>query len=355
MRSTARSLERRFTIRPRRTSGASTSNPSPRTTSSWKSGPNTARRISRRVRHLVGAEIARIEDRDLDAMHLYEKAIRSARDNGFLHNEALANELMGHFCLQRGLETSAYGHLRNAWKCYDRWRADGKVRQLERRHPWLAEMDLPSTGPTGLTAQNLDVTSVVSASQALSREIVLPKLVETLMTIALENAGADRGLLILRQEEIDWIEAEAHTRRGKVEVVLQRAPVSADSCADALVRYVIRTQQSVIVDDVFKRDVFLDDDYLKSHQVRSILGLPLLLQGKFVGVLYVENSLTAHAFTSKRIAVLELLAAQAAISLENTRLYSALQEREARVRRAGRIQYHRCLHLGRQRPNHRRQ
>lgn len=282
---------------------------------------------------LVGAEIARIEDRDLDAMHLYEKAIRSARDNGFIHNEALANELMGHFCLQRGLETSASGHLLEAWKCYARWRADGKIRQLERRHPWLGEADLPSTGATGLAAQNLDVTSVVSASQAVSREIVLPKLIETLMTIALENAGADRGLLILRQEEIDSIEAEAYIRRGKVEVVLQQAPVSADRCADALVRYVIRTQQSVIVDDVLKRDVFLDDDYLKSHQVRSILGLPLVLQGKFVGVLYVENSLTAHAFTSKRIAVLELLAAQAAISLENTRLYSALQEREARVRR----------------------
>jgi PAS domain S-box-containing protein len=282
---------------------------------------------------LVGAEIARIEGRDLDAMHLYEESIRSARDNGFTHNEALAHELIGHFCLGRGLDASADGHLRNARKCYARWRADGKVRQLERRHPWLAEVELPSQGSTGLTVQNLDVTSVVSALQAVSREIVLPKLIETVMTIALENAGADRGLLILRQEELDWIEAAAYTRRGKVEVVLQRAPVSADSCADTLVRYVIRTQQSVIADDVSKRDVFLDDDYLKNHQVRSILGLPLVLQGKFVGVLYLENSLTAHAFTSKRIAVLELLAAQAAISLENTRLYSALQDREARVRR----------------------
>jgi PAS domain S-box-containing protein len=282
---------------------------------------------------LAGAEIARIEGRDLDAMHLYEKAIRSARDNGFVHNEALAHELMGHFCLRRGLETTAHGHLRSARDCYARWRADGKVRQLERRHPWLTEVDLPSAGPTGLSAQTLDVTSVVSASQAVSREIVLPKLIETLMALALENAGADRGLLILRQEEVDWIEAEASTRPGKVEVVLQRAAVSADSCADALVRYVIRTQQGVIVDDVLKRDVFLDDDYLKSHQIRSILGLPLVLPGKCVGVLYLENSLTAHAFTSKRIAVLELLAAQAAISLENTRLYTALQEREARVRR----------------------
>jgi PAS domain S-box-containing protein len=282
---------------------------------------------------LVGAEIARIEGRDLDAMHLYEKAIRSARDHGLTHNEALANELMGQFCLRRGLETSAHGHLRNARACYARWRADGKVRQLERRHPWLADVDLPAGGATGLAAQNLDVTSVVTASQAVSREIVLPKLIETVMTIALENAGAGRGLLILRQEDGDWIEAEAHTRRGNVDVVLQRAPLSAGSCADTVVHYVIRTRQSVILDDVVKRDVFLDDDYLKRHQVRSILGLPLLLQGKLVGVLYLENSLTAHAFTSKRIAVLELLAAQAAISLENTRLYSALEEREARVRR----------------------
>jgi hypothetical protein len=235
---------------------------------------------------------------------------------------------MGHFSLHRGLETSGYGHLRNARACYARWGADGKVRQLEQRHPRLAgDVDLLPIGTNGSAVQQLDVTTVVNASQAVSGEITLPKLIETLMRIALENAGADRGLLILRQADVCWIEAEAHARSDRVDVVLQRAPISADNCPEALLRYVIRTQESVILEDACKSNLFSDDDYLKSRQVRSILGLPLLLQGRLAGLLYLENSLTAHAFTSNRIAVLKILASQAAISLENTRLYGDLQER----------------------------
>ena len=283
---------------------------------------------------LVGAEIARIEGRALDAMDLYEQAIRSAQANSFVHNEALANELAGYFYLGRGLEKNGYAHLRDARACYALWGADGKVRQLDRRYPQLAvaEEHRP-TATMGASVHQLDLATVVKASQALSSEIVLSKLIERLMTIALENAGADRGLLILPAEDDHLIQAEARAIGEQAEVVLGHKSITGITCPESLVRYVIRTHERVILDDASKPNLFSEDDYLRGRQAKSILCLPLIKQGRLTGLLYLENTLTSHAFTPDRIAVLELLAAQAAISLENTRLYTDLQEREAKVRR----------------------
>jgi PAS domain S-box-containing protein len=283
---------------------------------------------------LASAEIARIEGRELDAMRLYERAIRSAHANGFVHNEALANELAGRFYLGRGLEKNGYAHLRDARACYAVWGADGKVRQLDRLYPHLAAPEGHRPAATiGSPVQELDVASVVKASQAVSSEIVLPKLIERLMTIALENAGADRGLLILPAEDDYLIQAEAQATGDKVEVALCQEPITRLTCPESLLRYVIRSHESVILDDAAKPNLFSEDDYLRGRQSCSILCVPLIKQGRLTGMLYLENTLTSHAFTPDRIAVLELLAAQAAISLENTRLYSDLQEREAKVRR----------------------
>jgi PAS domain S-box-containing protein len=283
---------------------------------------------------LVSAEIARIEGRELDAERLYEEAIRSARDHGFVQNEGLAHEVAARFYTARGFETFANAYLRNARYCYLRWGADGKVRQLDRLHQHLAGSEGHRSAATiGSPVQQLDVASVVKASQALSSEIVLPKLIERLMTIALENAGADRGLLILPAEDDHLIQAEARAAGDQVEVVLGQKSITGITCPESLVRYVIRTHESVILDDASRPNLFSEDDYLRSRHAKSILCLPLIKQGRLSGLLYLENTLTSHAFTSDRIAPLELLAAQAAISLENTRLYSDLQEREAKVRR----------------------
>src|SRR4029077_17337921 len=234
----------------------------------------------------------------------------------------------------RGLEKNGYAHLRDARACYALWGADGKVRQLDRRYPQLAvaEEHRP-TATMGAPVHQLDLATVVKASQALSSEIVLSKLIERLMTIALENAGADRGLLILPAEDDHLIQAEARAIGEQAEVVLGHKSITGITCPASLVRYVIRTHERVIVDDASRPNLFSDDDYLRGRQAKSILCLPLIKQGRLTGLLYLENTLTAHAFTPDRIAVLELLAAQAAISLENTRLYSDLQEREAKVRR----------------------
>jgi len=283
---------------------------------------------------LVGAEIARIEGRDLDAMRLYEQAIRSAREHGFVQNEGVAYEVAARFYSARDSETSAKAHLREARDCYLRWGADGKVRQLDRLYPHLAATEKQRPAATiGSAIQQLDVASVVKASQALSGEILLPKLIDRLMTIALENAGADRGLLILPSEHEYLIQAEARATGDQIEVTMREQPLTGITCPESLVRYVIRTRQSVILDDASKPNLFSADDYLRDQQSKSILCLPLIKQQQLTGILLLENALTSHAFTPARITILELLAAQAAISLENTRLYSDLKEREAKVRR----------------------
>jgi PAS domain S-box-containing protein len=283
---------------------------------------------------LVGAEIARIEGRELDAERLYEQAIRSARANGFIHNEALANEVASRFYAARGFEKIARLYLQDARYGYLRWGADGKVRQLDRLYPSLAALE--TLGPTtniGSAVPQLDVATVVKASQAVSSEIVLSKLIERLMTIALENAGADRGLLILSAEDDHLIQAEAKAAGDQIEVALCQKPITGVTCPESIARYVIRTRESVILDDASKPNLFSGDDYLRARQTKSILCLPLIKQGRLTGLLYLENTLSSYAFPPDRIAILELLAAQAAISLENTRLYSDLQEREAKVRR----------------------
>jgi PAS domain S-box-containing protein len=282
---------------------------------------------------LLAAEVARIDGQDLEAMRCYERAIRSARDNGFVQNEALANELAGRFHLDQGLETSGYAHLRNARAAYAEWGAGAKVAQLEQRYPHLAAPEDHRPASIGAAVQQMDVTAVVRASQVVSSEIVLPNLVEQLMRIALQNAGADRGLLVLTQGDAYYIAAEAHASGDRVEVRLCHLTIDASCCPDSLIRYVIRTHKSVILDDTSRAGLFSDDDYLQERRPKAVLCVPLVKQGRLAGLLYLENTLTTHVFTSDRAAVLELLAAQAAISLENTRLYSDVQAREAKIRR----------------------
>jgi PAS domain S-box-containing protein len=275
---------------------------------------------------LVDAEIARIEGRELDAQRLYEQAIRSARDNGFTQNEGIANELAAKFYLARGYETSAYAYLRNARHCYLRWGALGKVRQLDQHYPYLREERTPasSTATIGTPLEQLDLGTVIKASEALSSEIVTGRLMETLMVIAMENAGADRGLLILLRGEEPQIEAEATTRCDRVELMLREAPVTPSELPESVLHYVIRTRQSVILDDATTPALFSADPYVRKRRPRSVLCLPLLKQAKLLGVLYLENKLTPSVFTPHRLKVLELLTSQAAVSLDNARIYTEL-------------------------------
>jgi PAS domain S-box-containing protein len=275
---------------------------------------------------LVGAEIARLEGRHLDAESLYEQAIRSARDNGFVHNEAISYERASDFYRARGFEQFADLYLRNARYCYLRWGAAGKVRHLDAHHPGLAMTDAygGKRAPPS-PDQPIDVAAIVKASQTLSGEMLLPRLIERLMTIALQNAGAERGLLILIRDGEPRIEAEAGTGQGKIEVAARHAAITRSDLPQSVLHYIIRTQERVLLDDASADDVYSKDDYVRQRRSKSILCLPIVKQRKLVGALYLENNLTPFVFTPDRVAVLEMLASQAAISLENAHLYSDLQ------------------------------
>jgi len=282
---------------------------------------------------IVGAEIARLEGRVLDAQDLYEKAVRSAHTHGFVQNEAIANERAGGFYAARGFETIATAYLRNARHCYLRWGADAKVRQLDELYPQIGAgrpiSDATATIETRV--EHLDLATVIKVSEAVSGEIVLEKLIDTLMRAAIEHAGAERGLLILPRGTDYRVEAEATIGSDDVNVVLRQAIVTAADLPSSVFQYVVRTKESVLLQDACGQNIFATDEYIREHQPRSLLCLPLVKQTRLLGVLYLENRLTPHAFTPARMAVLKLLASGAAMSMENTHLYSDLQEREARI------------------------
>jgi predicted ATPase/GAF domain-containing protein len=294
---------------------------------------------------LVDAEISRIEGRFLDAEQSYETAIRSARVNGFVHNEAIANEVAARFYAARGFDKTARAYLRDARHCYLNWGADGKVRQLDQHYPHIEdEQPAPrSTGmidaPTGL----LDLATVIKVSQALSSEIVLPSLIEKLVRIAVENAGAGRGLLILfrggAQGSEPRIEAEATSGPGSIEVAVRQAAITPSDLALSALHYVIRTQERVLLDDASADSVYSKDEYVRKKRSRSVLCLPIVKQAKLVGALYLENDLAPFAFTSERVAILQLVASQAAISLENAALFTDLQRSEAFLAQGQRISH----------------
>jgi PAS domain S-box-containing protein len=319
---------------------------------------------------LVSGELARIQGRELDAMRLYEDAIQAARQHGFIQNEGIGNELAAHFYLKRGYRTVALTYLCEARHCFLRWGALGKVKQLDERYPGLGEKTPGRSAATlGTPAEQLDLKTVIKASHAVSGEIVLEKLIQKLMTVVVEHAGAERGLLILPHGEEFRIEAEARTGLDKVNVYLEQSRLDPAELPESLLRYVIRTRESVILDDAAAQvqprrparirrggsvaggpvrhsfsegasfdgvgaqppqtfsevgNLFSNDEYLRQRRPRSVLCLPLDKQGKLIGILYLENNLAAGVFTPKRLAMVELLASQAAISLDHARLYSEL-------------------------------
>jgi PAS domain S-box-containing protein len=284
---------------------------------------------------LVGAEIARIEGRELEAERLYQKALRSAGANGFVHNEALAYELAARFYAARGFEEFARLYLTSARDGYLRWGALGKVRQLDDMYPHLCK-EVPTLAPTGTIGapvEHLDLATVIKVSQSVSGEIVLDRLIDTLIRTAITQAGAERGLLILLRGPEQRTAAEATTRGDTIIVQLREETVTAAMLPESVLHYALRTQESVVLDDAAAQNPFAADPYVRQHHARSILCLPLLNQAKLIGVLYLENNLTPRVFAPARITVLKLLASQAAIALENTRLYRDLAEREAKIRR----------------------
>ncbi len=213
---------------------------------------------------------------------------------------------------------------------YLRWGASKcKVDQVEQKLSGLADVPLISPpNSMGAPVDQLDLQTVVKISQAVSSEIVLEKLTQTLMRITVEHAGAERGLLILQQGKEYRIEAEAKVGPSGVEVQLRHAATSPSELPESLLRYVIRSQESLILDDASSQTLFSQDPYVLQKRPRSVLCLPLVKRTDLIGALYLENNLAPRVFTPKRLALLQLLTSQATISLDHARLYAEAKRAE---------------------------
>jgi PAS domain S-box-containing protein len=287
--------------------------------------------------HLIEAEKARVLGQFLEAEEFYEQATAGAAEHEFIQEEALAYELAAKHYLARGREKIAQTYMKEAHYCYDRWGAKAKVKDLETRYGQFfsqsSRVAAPSISiPSGTTSdysdRDLDLAAVIKASQAITREIELEPLLRSLMQILIENAGAQIGYLILENAG-DWrIEAACELADNETVCatqVLQSIP-TANQLPESIVQYVIRTQESVILNDATREGNFIHDPYIQQHQTKSIFCLPLLNQAKLVGVLYLENQLAIGAFTPARLQVLHLLSTQAAIAIENAKLYWELRK-----------------------------
>ena len=286
---------------------------------------------------LVEAEKYRVTGAKYEAMEHYDSAIKLAQENKFLNDEALANELAARFYLGQDKEKFAQVHLQEAFYCYGRWGATAKLEDLETRYPQLLNKSptttnkLTTTSPSTTTRTSsslaLDLATVIKASQAIGGEIVLEQLLQKLMTILIANAGAQTGFLLLETEGELLIEAEGAVDEENV-TVLQSLPLE-EHLPNSIINYVVRTFESVVLHNAHSEGQFTQDSYLQKQQTKSVLCLPLINQGQLVSILYLENNLTTGAFTPDRLEILQILSSQAAISIENARLYQTLEDRVA--------------------------
>ncbi|HLO51196.1 MAG TPA: ATP-binding protein, partial [Kamptonema sp.] len=278
-----------------------------------------------------------------EAIDLYDRAIAGAKASGYTQEEALANELTAKFYLDWGKEKVAQAYMIEAYYCYARWGAKAKVTDLQKRYHQLlspifeqpraaeslqetiAHGTIAATKTSSSISEALNLATLLKASQAISGEIELDKLLTTLLEIVIANAGASKCVLLLKQEIELKVVALVEDRN--LAQLLPSIPLelSAD-VAISLVNTVKRNLEPLVLADARINSQFAADAYIQKHQPKSILCSPILHQGQLIGVLYLENNLTVGAFTSDRIEVLNLICSQAAISLENARLYQAAQE-----------------------------
>ncbi|MGF1677537.1 MAG: AAA family ATPase [Rivularia sp. (in: cyanobacteria)] len=308
--------------------------------------------------YLVEAELYRVTDQYLEAIDSYELAITKAKENEYIHEEALANELAAKFYLKWGKQKIAKAYLDDAYYGYIRWGAKAKAKDLQKRYPQfishillhketdshadqkssLSEITLLpeisnrknfSGSKTSISAY-LDLESVIKASQALSEQIKLDDLLSTLMEVIMQNAGASKSALILSKNanldlEITAISCNSHT--SSISTELPSIPLeSSNNLPIRLINYVRRTKETIVIDDANTQKFLTADSYMISEEPKSILCIPIINQGKFFGILYLENKLTAGVFTRNRIKLLNLITNQAAISLKNAILYNNLVE-----------------------------
>ncbi|MCI5167182.1 MAG: response regulator [Candidatus Electrothrix sp. GM3_4] len=284
---------------------------------------------------LVEAEKARFLGKP-EAGEWYEQSITLAEKNKYRIEEALSYELAAEYYLERGMKKIARTFFKEAHAAYVQWGATAKVLHLEKNHPELSsiykDINEKSNAVTSTVGSSmlhsplhLDLASVIKASQTLSKEIVLSKLLANMMRIVIENAGAQKGLLLLPRKNKWFIETEGYAENDNIIVLGSLALEKYSQIPSALIHYIARTQENVVLSNAAQEGGFNQDKYIIREQCKSILGMPLINQGKIIGIIYLENNLTTDAFDQQRLEILTLLSSQLAISIKNALLYNQLE------------------------------
>jgi len=305
---------------------------------------------------LLAAEKCRVLGQRAEAIELYDKAIAGAKKNEYIQEQALANELAAKFYLDWDKEKVAAGYMQDAYYCYAAWGAKAKIRDLERRYGQLLAPILQGeatrldsrltisnstkeriSSTTGAVSLLLDLSSTIKASLLISGEIKLEYLLEKLMQVVMENAGATKGALILPREDSLIIEALADCSAGgetiHINFLKEALPLKqTEELPISVINHVWRTKKILLFNDGNPNSKFLRDSYLISSHPQSMLCIPLLNQCQLQGIFYLENSFAAGAFTSDRLEIINVICSQAAVSLENARLYLNLEQSETRER-----------------------
>ncbi|WP_028940912.1 MULTISPECIES: ATP-binding sensor histidine kinase [Pseudomonas] len=299
---------------------------------------------------LIEGVIARLRGQELVAIRCFDQSQIAAAAAGFIHEQALAHEQLADICLPNGLVSGANHHLRVARDCYNLWGANSKARQLEALHPFLnTESSFEPVRP--VTQVRLDLEVGIEAARALSQEVLLERLVETLMNHLMIQAGADHGVLMIVSGAELQLAATASVEAGNVRVALDTGQPLEQMAPASVLNASKRTRNTLVLDDARADCPEAYSADLLQRQTRSMLCLPLLRQGTLIGLVYLENSLVPKLFSAERLTMLEILASQAAVSLHTARLYAQLVE-DTRLRaqmeadlRSSRAELARSSHL----------
>lgn len=281
------------------------------------------------LQYILEAELARIDGKIYKAAELYELAIQTAGRNGFIRDEALANELTAKMFLACNMNKQAAFYMMEAYKGYQVWGADAKIRHMAKKYGYL--LNTSEGNRKALKAdervelENVDLMSIMNAYRTVSKEVQLPDLLRQIMKIVVENSGAQKAYILLKYEhgcniEAQWLQGEDEIK------ILHSVPLSEahELLSVSVVNFCIRTEEYVVLSDAVRQGPFHKDSYIQRNQTKSLLCMPITNQGVLTGVLYIENNSSADVFTNNHVQVLQLLASQFSISIKNVELFSNL-------------------------------
>ncbi|HMQ06646.1 MAG TPA: adenylate/guanylate cyclase domain-containing protein [Saprospiraceae bacterium] len=286
---------------------------------------------------LLEAEWLKANGRNDNALLMYKNAISGAMKCGFLHEEAISRELAGRFYIKMEMTEMAEYFLRTAFDCYRRWGAISKLSQLKTEFA-ASSISLEGVESNGdhtkssshyLRPESIDFSAFVKSAMSISAEVVLPKLLQTLLQNIMENAGAQRGILLLYNQENLWIKAYIDLIQKNEDFLTRISPYRTGYLSESILSYAIRTKNQIVLSDAVTHSQFGSDPYITTHRVHSVMCIPIMHQGKTTGFIYLENRLLKGAFTKGHLELIHMLSTQVAISIENAFLVERLEQRVA--------------------------